>query len=628
MTLRSRLAVSIVTLLLLCAGCNSQPAATAKHADQAPATQASSEFPTTSNPRDTLPFLASDALAGRAPGTPGIERAGDFLATEFARIGLQRLPGTDGYFQPFPMALSTSLAPGTGLSINDKPLQLSTDFSPLSLTGEGPFSGHVVFAGYSIVNPKFDEYAGIDAGGKVVLAMRQEPVDQNKKSRFAAPNQNWSDGAFFSAKAKAAAAHGAVALLLVSPPSSGGDDQVLPFFGDTAGSGAKIPVIQISRRVADLLLEMGGAPDLKSLQAEIDSTLSPRSVELKDVEVAGDVAVKRSTASVRNVLAYLPGAGEHADEFVVVGAHYDHLGTGQLGHMLGPVGSIYHGADDNASGTAAVLELAERMKAAGPLPRSVLFALFTGEEEGLIGSDYFIKHPPVPLDKIVAMINLDMVGRMKNDTVLMGGWGTAPIWESMMKQAAADVGVKTQSFEKGGLGPSDHMSFALKKIPVLFLFTGLHKDYHRPTDTADKINYAGIDRAVDLTQRLVAATAAMPRQQYDGSNDSKATMAFATGHGAAGVGGGQAALGVVPDYSSMDATDGVHITGVGGGSPAEAAGLQPGDVLTRWNDKPLNNLQDLSDDLAQANPGDAVQITVLRDGKTVTVRAKLGTRKK
>jgi C-terminal processing protease CtpA/Prc len=261
------------------------------------------------------------------------------------------------------------------------------------------------------------------------------------------------------------------------------------------------------------------------------------------------------------------------------------------------------------------------------LPRSVIFALFTAEEEGLIGSDYFIKHPPVPLEQIIAMLNLDMVGRMKDDTLLMGGWGTAPIWESMMKDASIAAGVKTQSFEKGGLGPSDHMSFALKKIPVLFLFTGLHKDYHRPTDTADKINYAGIDRAVDLSQRLVTAMAGMPRQQYDASSDSKATMAFATGHGKGGVGGMRAALGVVPDYSSMDAKDGVHITGVGGGSPAEAAGLQPGDVLTQWNDRALNNLQDLSDDLAQANPGDRVEITVLRDGKPVKVQARLGTRK-
>jgi aminopeptidase YwaD len=220
-------------------------------------------------------------------------------------------------------------------------------------------------------------------------------------------------------------------------------------------------------------------------------------------------------------------------------------------------------------------------------------------------------------------LNLDMVGRLKDENLLIGGWGTAPIFDSMVKAAGAGLAIKTRSFEKGGLGPSDHMSFALKKIPVLFLFTGLHADYHRPTDTADKINYAGIDEVVTMSRRIVTAMAEMPRQAYDGSNDSKATMAFATGHGA----GRRAALGIVPEFGSVDAKAGVAISGVSDSSPAAAAGLKGGDIITTFNDKPMNNLQDLSDALGEANPGDKVTLKVERDGKAMELHAVLGERK-
>jgi hypothetical protein len=608
----------LISLSLLFAACSSHTAVdSSKHI--APTT--GTAMPVSNDPRETLPFLASDALAGRAPGNQGLVIAGDFLATRFAAIGLSPLSGLPDYFQPFAMPMASSLGPGTSLLLNDRSLVLGSDFSPLSPTGEGPFDGKVIFAGYGITREKggYDDYANIDVSRKIVLAMRQEPSDQKGVSRFAGPNQRWSDGAYFSAKAKNAADHGAVALLLVTPPSDKGADQLMPFFGETGKSGSTVPVIQVSQRTADLFLSVGGAKDLKTLQEKIDSNLKPQSVELRDIEISGDITLKRSSADVRNVLAYLPGTGSHADEFVIVGAHYDHLGAGQLGHTLGLPGSIYHGADDNASGTAAVLELAEKMQRSGPLPRSVIFALFTAEEEGLIGSSWFVKHPPIPLEKVVAMLNLDMVGRLRDENLLTGGWGTAPNFDSMLKEATAGLPIKTQSFEKGGLGPSDHMSFALHKIPVLFLFTGLHGDYHRPTDTADKINYAGIDEVVTVSQRLLTAMAEMPRQTYDGSSDSKSTMALATGHG----NGRRAALGVVPDFNSVESQNGVAISGVRQASPADVAGLKDGDVITRFNDKSMNNLQDLSDALSQANPGDKVILKVQRQGKQIQLQATL-----
>jgi Peptidase family M28/PDZ domain/PA domain len=575
------------------------------------------------DPRQTVPYLASDQMAGRAPGTAGLVAAGDYLADEFHRIGLQPLPGLHGYFQPFSMTLAKTLGPSTNLLVNGKSLSLGTDFSAVGVSGDGPFSGPLVFAGFGVSQSGYDDYAGIDVEGKVVLAMRQEPIDAAGKSRLAGKGSVWSPGAYFGAKAKVAMEHGAVALLLVSPPSAGGADVIGPFSADMGEESADIPVMRVSRRVADLLLASGGAKSLSELQKGIDETGRPSSTALRDVEVSGDVALKKSTVGVRNVVAYLAGTGEHADEFVVVGAHYDHLGTGQLGHTLAPPGSVFHGADDNASGDAAVLEIASQMTKAPPPPRSVIFVFFTGEEEGLVGSDWFVKHPPMPLEKVVAMLNLDMVGRLKDENLLIGGWGTAGIFEQIVKSATAGTGLHTQTFEKGGLGPSDHMSFALKKIPVLFLFTGLHADYHRPTDTADKINYAGIDEVAGVGRKIVEAMAAMPRQTYDAGSDGDATMAFAAGDGSRPA----AALGVVPDSASADSRDGVPISGVETASPAEKAGLRDGDVITEFGGKAMHNLQDLTNALAQASPGDRVTVKVLRDGKAIELHAILGQRK-
>ncbi len=629
--------VPVLATLMVAAGVrNFGPSAFAAAPAAGPATAEPSTrpagVPAFVDPRQTIPFLASDDLAGRMPGTPGLARAGDVLADDFARLGLRPLPGHPDDFQPFSLRLSTTLDPATALAVDAKPLAVGRDFDPIGLGHEGAFAGPVVFAGYGITHvvggsgADYDDYAGLDVRGKVVLAMMKEPLDGRNASRFAAPGETWSAAARFGEKAATAAAHGAAAVLLVSPPTSGGPDDVRPFFADPDGvAPAAVPVVQVTRRVADLLLATGRQPDLRTLQERINAGFAPRSVALRGANAAGDVTVKRSTADTRNLMAVLPGVGPRADEWVVVGAHYDHLGKGQMGHMFGPVGSIYHGADDNASGTAAVLELAAELKAAGALPRSVLFVLFSGEEEGLIGSDYFVKHPPVPLDHVAAMLNLDMVGRLKDDDLLLGGAGTAKAFDPMVAAAIAGTGLHTSTFERGGLGPSDHMSFALHGVPVLFLFTGLHADYHRPTDTADKINYAGIDRVVTVAGRLVDAMAAMPRQTYDGSADSTSSMAATVGHG--GTGGGRASLGVVPDYAAGDGPPGVPITGVGDGSPAAAAGLRAGDRLVGFGSKALTNLQDLSDCLAEAKPGDRVDVKVVRDGQPVTVHATLGERK-
>ena len=584
-------------------------------------------FPVTSNPRETVGFLASDALAGRLPGSPGLARAGDFLAAEFMRIGLQPLPGRSDYFQPFSMAEASTLGPATHLSLNGQDLLLSKDYAPMGLTAEKTFSGKVAFAGFAITGAgdepsHYDDFAGLDVRGKVVLAMMKEPLDDKGASRFAGGQAHWSNSALFTTKAKTAADHGAVALLLVSPPSSGGGDVVTLFNGE-GRIPAVIPVIQITRRVANLMLSMGHSDDIKTTQDVIYSAFKPHSADLPEIEIAGEVTIKHSKTDVRNVMAYLPGAGPHADEWVVVGAHYDHLGNGQLGHMMGGrVGSTWHGADDNASGTSAVLELAERLKKAGPLSRSVLFIFFTGEEEGLIGSNYFVNNPLIPLDKTAAMLNLDMVGRLRGNSLLIGGAGTAANFDDLVKAAVAGTGLTTSTAlpdegGRGGIGPSDHMSFAEHKIPVLFLFTGMHADYHRPTDTADKINYEGIDELVGVSQRILVSMADMPWQKYDPSSDSGAMIRLRGGNTR------RVVLGVIPDESAAVATAGVAISGVSPGGPAEQAGLKAGDVITAFNAKQMKSLGDLSESLDSAHSGDKVVLKGLRDGKPIEFNAVL-----
>src|SRR5581483_8955080 len=334
-----------------------------------------------------------------------------FLATEFRSIGLKPVPGQSDYFQPFQYTASSTIGPNTSLSLGGDSLTLRKDFTPMGFSANGTFDAPVVFVGYGITSKShhYDDYAGVDVKGKVVLAMRFEPVDEHGKSKFGANNGfDWSDDATFASKAKAAADHGVAALLLVTPPGVGPDLLMPPMA--TGNWHTSIPVIQVKQGVAEKILADGGAPNMKDTRAQIDPSLKPHSMLLKNVTARAQVDIRQKQYAIKNVIGYLPGTGPHADEYVIVGAHYDHLGKGQLGHMFGPVGSIYHGADDNASGTAAILNIAADLAKRGPLPRSIVFMSFTGEEEGLIGSAYFVAHPLIPLDKVVAMVNLDMVG--------------------------------------------------------------------------------------------------------------------------------------------------------------------------------------------------------------------------
>ncbi len=318
----------------------------------------------------------------------------------------------------------------------------------------------------------------------------------------------------------------------------------------------------------------------------------------------------------RNVVGILRGKSDPTIA-VVVGAHYDHLGRGPFGSLApDDVGVVHHGADDNASGVAALLEVAQRVKKHRPAA-SVVFVAFTGEEEGLLGSRYFAAHPPMPLADTRAMVNMDMVGRLGSQPLLVFGTGTADEWEGILK--AADVDSLQLKETPDGYGASDHTSFYEKDVPVLHFFTNVHGDYHKPSDTWDKIDYPGIDEVAAMVARVVDAVANRPS-----ALTLRRGVGTPPGQGGPGTPGYGAYLGTVPDFTPVDR--GVRISSVRAGSPAEKAGIRAGDIIVGFDDHEVADLQGMTNELRARQAGDSVRITVLRGGERVTVTAVLGKR--
>lgn len=605
------------SLWVAAAGCNRSGAV--RESADALATRPTTA-PTT---REAVGYLASDALEGRGVGTKGLDLAAQYIADQFRRDGLKPLPTLDGYFQRFEMTTGAFIAKGTSVTLNGEPLVLDTSVRPLGFSASGTFDGPVAFVGYGVASEKhgYDDYAGVDVKGKVVLAMRFEPHNEQGKSRFDA--NGYSDAATFKSKATAAAERGAVALLVVNPPTFH-QEGLVPFAGQFTEARAKIPVVNISIEAGNALLNKAGADDLKTLQAKIDATGEPASMDLKDATASGDVRIEIRRVPVTNVAAVAPGRGKLKDEYVVVGAHYDHVGKSRMFSRGGKDGEIHNGADDNASGVSAMLGMAHASAQRRDRTdrRSIIFIAFTAEEWGLIGSRHFVENPPVPLARISAMLNMDMVGRVRNDILFVSGTGTAAGLDAIVREAdeASPLDVKSS---QSGFAASDHVSFLLKKIPVLFFFSGLHPDYHRPSDDADKINYDAIGQVVSLGRDIVDDLVTRPRITYLATTRGADPHGMATGGGPAGAG---VTLGVVPDYTSMESTTGVRITGTSPGSPAEAAGLQDGDVLTRFGDKQIDDLHDLTAALRGAKAGETVKLKIKRDGKEMDVDATLAQR--
>jgi aminopeptidase YwaD len=568
---------------------------------------------------DQVRTLAAPGMEGRASGTPGADRAARHIASVFQQAGLQ--PGGDagGFLQAFQVPTGTQLAATNVLTVLDaKPrdLAVGTDFLPLAISTDGDVTSEVVFVGYGITAPDlhYDDYANLDVRDKIVIAMTQEPRAQDPGSPFRRPDAyHYSDRRHKIINARE---HGARAVLLVSHPSSERD--ALPALRGVSQPWG-ILAAAVTRPVADSLLARGGK-DLAGRAAAIDQAMTPQSAPVPGVKLRLQLALTREHGTTANVIGILPGTDPKLrQEAIVVGAHYDHLGRGGEGSLApDQIGAIHHGADDNASGTAVVLGLARAFAAAGGAPRTLVFIAFSGEEMGLLGSGHYVKHPVVPPDKTVLMVNLDMVGRLRDGRVYVGGVDSGNGLRSLVTDTAQRQG-QGLSLELRGdpFAPSDHVAFYTASAPVLFFFTGAHSDYHRPSDTWDKINGNGLHTVGDLVARVVSTVAAAP-----------APLAYVkvpapTG----GRGGGYGPVfGVVPDFGTAD-RPGVRITGVRPGSPADKAGVQAGDVIVRFAGVDVKTLDDLTFALRARRAGDRVDVVVVRDGQERQVQAVLEERR-
>jgi len=550
---------------------------------------------------DHVGYLASDALEGRGTGTRGERLAGDYLAERFAAYGLEP-GGEDGsFYQPFEVAGQADLVGPPALSIRFGPwareFEAGVDWSPFGFTAS--FDGvdvPLVFAGYGVSDParSYDDYAGIDVRGKAVLLLRHEPREQEQIGPHSV----------FTTKVANARAHGAVAVLVVTDPvHHPGDRSLIPFSG---GDDAGLFAAHVRQDVVEGLFRHKGL-DLAEVQAGIDRDLRPRSFDL-EATLSGRVAVERTAVVARNVIARLPGADPAlADEVVVIGAHYDHLGDGSHGGSLGSgPGEIHNGADDNASGTAGLLELAQALAAARPR-RSVLFIGFSGEERGLLGSAHYVANPTVAPASIVAMLNLDMIGRLRDGGLEVGGVDTSPGFRELVSAACAAEGLEV-SLSGSGLGPSDHASFyAGAEVPVLFFFTGLHADYHRPSDDVERLDAAGAARVTRVALACAQALA-----------DAGERPAFVKAPRPER----RARLGIFPDRQRTE--PGVGVADAVSGGPAAEGGIVAGDVIAAVGDEQVEDLRDLVAALGKHEPGDVVDVRVVRGAETLTLSVRLG----
>ncbi len=524
--------------------------------------------PTPAALAESIAALTTPEMEGRRSGTPGGERAAALLADWLRASGLQ--PGGDAgsFLQSFVISTGTRLGAANVFNVvGATSPAVGVDWMPHGGSAGTDVSAEVVFVGYGIAAPEnsYDDYAGVDVKGRIALALAGSPARIGRR----VPRVE---------KIVMAREHGALAILLIEDP--------LPEL--TGGAASPIVTASVRRVVADRLLPAGTT--LASLES------APRSFAT-GTRARVRVALERVDVRGVNVVGVLPGRDPAlADETVVVGAHYDHLGRVD--------GVVHPGADDNASGTTVVAALARAFAAAGGGPRTIVFVLFGAEELGLIGSDHYVRHPARPLARTVGMVNFDMVGRLRDGRVRVEGTDSAA---GLGQIAATMVAVESLTATMGGspFGPSDHASFYRAGVPVLFFHTGNHEDYHRPGDTADKIEIAGMARVAAVGVRVVERLAAAARPAY----------AIVKSPARARQGGTRAFLGV---QSNTD-VDGARLLRVVPGSAADRAGLREGDVLIRLAGAPLASFDDLRGALHERHAGDRVDVVYVRNGERYSV---------
>ncbi|MHB1191772.1 MAG: M28 family peptidase [Longimicrobiales bacterium] len=535
-------------------------------------------------------YLADDALQGREVGTWGADCAADYIAGAFRSLGLEPAGTGGSWFQTFPVPTGAALGDENKLEMSGIPQAPGKDWTPLGFSASEELTAPLVYAGHGLSRPESpdDAFAHLDVAGKIMVVEWGDPDSPSGRGMRADPHF----------KATVAAGRNAAGLVVLFP-----EGMSLPTPDHEIRKAMDVPVLAVGGALAARLRE----------DARAGRELTVRT------------HVRPVTADAKNVVAVLPGTdpalrGEH----VIVGAHYDHLGMGGEGSLDPDARAVHNGADDNASGTAGVLDIARRL-AEGPRPaRSVLFIAFTGEEKGLWGSARFVAEPTVDLGRAVAMLNLDMIGRLAENTVTVYGTGTAQEWESVANAANAKLATPLKlAFSPDGYGPSDQASFVASGIPVLHFFTNTHTDYHRPTDDWEKIDRDGLERISEVVTGITSTLAGTPGAVAANLTRIRQERPAAPAAGDASRGYGPY-FGTIPDMTPRDF--GLRITGVREGSPAERAGLQAGDVVVEFDGKAVADIYAYTYALRDKKPGDAVKVVVERDGQRFTFNAVLGER--
>lgn len=590
--------------------------------------------------REQVGFLASDRLEGRMTGSRGTALASEYIAAYLEENGIRPLGDDEGYFQEFPftsgmkivadrcllevtadtMAAVAAEADTAAADARGKTVfEVEKDFRPLAFSSTGEAEGPAAFAGYGLVAPGeldggYNSYAGIDVQDKIVLVLHYVPEGVSVERR-----QDLNLYAGLRYKAMAARERGAKALLVIIGPNSPGAGNLVPMGFDQASASSGIIVASVGGRVAELLFAASGK-SLKDVQSELDveNPHAEGAFDLPGVRVKVGAAVERERNRDRNVVGVLPPAGGmEGAEFVVVGAHYDHIGRGEIGSLADKdqEGQVHNGADDNASGTSLVMELAaalaeERKSDPQAFRRGVIFGFWSGEELGTIGSSHFTANPPVPLEKMAAYVNFDMVGRMRDNKLTVQGVGSSPAWPEMIEKrnvaAGFDLTMQTDPYL-----PTDVTAFYPGGVPVLSFFTGVHEDYNKPSDKPETLDYDDMARIGNFAFSLVQGLVARPErpdwakvEKPKSRTDSRGALT--------------ATLGTVPDMAAED-IEGVKLSGVRGGGPADLAGVQGGDVIVELAGQKITNIYDYTFVIGGLKIGEPVTLVVLRAGERVSL---------
>jgi hypothetical protein len=568
--------------------------------------------------QSSLKYLSDDKLEGREPGTKGGVDAAEFIKNKFKEYGLKSFDAD--YFRNFKFLVGIHPTGDSKLKIGEHALELNKQWTPLAFSEVVDISGEdIIFCGYGVSSDKinYDDYKDIDAKGKVVLVLCDSSLTGDSREHFL---DNYSSARY---KAMNAHTHGAKAVILVKR-DCGGSDNLFAFDMDRFSNSSGTACVQISRSAAEKIF--GAKVNFNALEKKIDETKQSASFVIGDIKCDLKTNFKKEQKDVPNVVGYVPGSDASLkDEYIVLGAHYDHLGWGKFSSTYrGDKLQIHNGADDNASGTSSIIELAS-MFSKSPAKRPIVFVAFNCEEEGLLGSAAFVNDSPMPLKDIAAMFNFDMVGRLRDRTLYLMGVGS-----SDMISKTADSLAKIDNFSisrmSEGFAPSDQSSFYAANIPVLMFFTGLHDDYHSPSDDYDKINFDGMADITNYAESVIRTIA-----NSDKRPDFKvATNSFMPKKDekekSKGMSGGSGVwFGLVPSFG--ECPEGMKIAGTSEGSPAKAAGLTKDDIIIEFAGKPMKSLYDFNYELREHKPGDKVKVKYIRDKKTYEVEVELKKKK-